>query len=178
MELMIDLESMSTKRNARIIQAGWAGYEPAGMEVLLGGQMNVDSDSCVGGHVSDQTFKWWLLQSEAARQSVAKLGVHIRDALTSMFYYYRAFQCKAVWSNGATFDIVIVEHWADHYGMKVPWKFYEHRDTRTIFDEAAAMGWVRERSEVAHTAQADSIAQARQVQSAKHWIRFPMDRQP
>lgn len=173
MDMMIDLETMSTQRDARLIQAGWVPFEPLGSGVRIGsgGEMNVDSDSCLGGHVSHDTFMFWLMASEEARRSVARRPVvHISTALQSLFYSYEINRCKAVWSNGATFDIVIVEHWAGVCGLRVPWRFTQHRDTRTIWASAEARGWVRERGETAHTARADSVAQALQVQQALRWI--------
>lgn len=178
--LMIDLETMSTRRNARVIQAGWVPFDPQGSSVLsaLGGEMNVNSDSCKDGHVSHDTFMFWLKASEAARLSVSKPGVYIAAALASMFYSYKINECTEVWSNGATFDIPIVEHWADVCGMPVPWEFYQHRDTRTVWAEAEALGWQRLRGDTAHTGKADSIAQALEVQRARRWIQFPEERYP
>ena len=41
---------------------------------------------------------------------------------------------NAVWSNGATFDIVVAENAFRQVDIKIPWNFWTIRDTRTLFD--------------------------------------------
>lgn len=171
--MMIDLETLSTQRDARVLQAGWCIYDYSAPDFSFPvlGEMNVDSDSCVGGHVSDSTVKWWLQGIEQARESVAREGLSIALVLADLFHQYRQYKCTEVWSNGATFDIVIVEHWAEVCGMRVPWKFYDHRDTRTLWKIAEQLGWERKRGETAHTAKADALAQSIQVYEAMKFLR-------
>jgi exodeoxyribonuclease VIII len=45
-----------------------------------------------------------------------------------------AWGCKAFWSHGATFDLVIIEDVLRQLGKPAPWNFWQLRDTRTIFD--------------------------------------------
>jgi len=39
-----------------------------------------------------------------------------------------------VWSNGAAFDVVVMEHAWGQLGQIPPWPFYKVRDTRTIYE--------------------------------------------
>jgi hypothetical protein len=57
--------------------------------------------------------------------------------------------------------------------MKTPWPYSACRDTRTLFDMAERLaGWKRDTSApIAHTAQADAVAQAKDVQAA--WAALP-----
>jgi len=41
---------------------------------------------------------------------------------------------KRVWSHGSAFDIIILEHIFGKIQKAVPWKFWEVRDTRTLFE--------------------------------------------
>jgi hypothetical protein len=47
-----------------------------------------------------------------------------------------AWGCDKVWSHGAVFDIVIIEDLLRQMGRTEPWKFWNCRDTRTLFDLA------------------------------------------
>ena len=58
--------------------------------------------------------------------------VSLSDAMDQFHKF--AWGCKAFWSHGATFDLVIIEDVLRQLGKPVPWNFWQLRDTRTIFD--------------------------------------------
>ena len=166
---MVDLETCSTTPRAALLQAGWAVFDPAGEGVAHAQEFNVNIDSCMrlGGEVSDGTVRFWLDQPQEARASVAKAGVPVRYALEQLVFEYNKTGCESIWSNGATFDIVIIEHYMRALSIDPPWRFYQHRDTRTLWAVAEAKGgWRREKGVVAHTAMADCVAQVAAVQGA------------
>ena len=67
-----------------------------------------------------------------------------------------------VWSHGAIFDIVILEDVCKKLQQAVTWKFWEVRDTRTLFDLAN----VSINIEGKHNALNDAIAQSKAVQQS------------
>ena len=67
-----------------------------------------------------------------------------------------------VWSHGSIFDIVIVENICRHFQQAVTWKFWEVRDTRTLFDLAN----IEVKIQGKHNALTDAIAQSKAVQTA------------
>lgn len=171
--LMIDLETLSTQKNAAVLQAGWCMFDPQSDDISYKYEQNVCADSCLSldGHVSDSTVRWWLNGTPEARQSVSKPGRVIFEVLKELVRDYRGLNCTSVWSNGSCFDIVILEHYFSRLGMAPPWKFWDIMDTRTLWATATQMGWSRKKDVVAHTALDDAVAQAIQVQSAMAFIR-------
>lgn len=175
--LMIDLETCATTPRAAILQAGWCVFDPLGEPgtTVMGAQMNVDTDSCSrwGGQFSNQTIRWWLRQSSQARGSVANEGHEEHDieaVLKQVAADFRQHGCLEVWSHGKEFDVKIVEHYMVACGIQPPWKFWDIMDTRTLFRTAERLGWQRPKRETAHTAMADAIAQAEDVQAANAFI--------
>jgi hypothetical protein len=48
--------------------------------------------------------------------------------------YQFCWNRKAVWSHGAIFDINIAENAFRQLDMRIPWSFWNVRDTRTLYD--------------------------------------------
>lgn len=57
-----------------------------------------------------------------------------KEALASFVQWLRDNRCEKFWCQGATFDPVILEFALSHYGLSLPWKFWNVRDTRTAYD--------------------------------------------
>ena len=64
--------------------------------------------------------------------------------------------------HGAIFDVVIIEDICRTFQQAVTWKFWEVRDTRTLFDLAD----ISVRIEGKHNALTDAVAQSKAVQQA------------
>ena len=98
--------------------------------------VRVDLDSCdrIGCTISQSTVDWWANQSQAAQDEAFSPDnrVDIVEAMTALRKF--CLGAKRVWSHGAGFDIIILEHIYRKIGKAVPWSFWEVRDTRTIFD--------------------------------------------
>jgi hypothetical protein len=43
---------------------------------------------------------------------------------------------RAVWSNGASFDVVAMESAWRNLDIRIPWPYYTVRDTRTLYEIA------------------------------------------
>jgi hypothetical protein len=170
--MMLDLETLSTNTNAALLQAGWCIFDPASqLEGTVAGETheeNVDVDSCMrlGGHVSDSTVRWWLEQSAGAQESVRQPGRGIEFVVNRLVSDFKRNNCKQVWSHGASFDVPIIEFYMKALGVEAPWRFWDIRCTRSTFALAEATGWRRPKAPTAHTAAADAVAQALDVQVA------------
>lgn len=173
--MMVDLETFGTTPDAGIVQGGGVAFMPrkpahAIAEELLGTSFEraVTLQSCLllGGRYMPDTRDWWCTQKSAAQQLICRNAVSISEFLDMVDECYLSNQCSAVWSHGASFDIPILEFYYAQLGRKAPWKFYDVRDTRTLFWMAAAAGWIKPRRETAHGGLADSKAQVEDVCSA------------
>jgi hypothetical protein len=165
---MIDTETLSTTPRAALLQIGWAVFDPAGAGATHTLEVNVNVDSCMrlGGEVSDGTVKWWLDQSQEARDSVRRPGIDICIAISALCDDFKAHGCRQVWAHSPSFDCVIIEHYMTALGVTVPWRFWDLHDTRTLFSLASTVGWSRPRTPTAHSAVKDCLAQIRDVQAA------------
>lgn len=139
-DLMIDLETLDTSPTATILTIGAVRFDPFNNDVSNPAckklYLKVDIESCehVGGTTSESVLEWWAFQStEAQDEAFSSRGrVSIEEAINRLYKF--AWGAKRVWSHGAAFDIPICEFYFQKVGRAIPWKYYEVRCTRTLFD--------------------------------------------
>lgn len=171
---MIDLETLDVLPSATILTIGAVKFDPFGDDIAEPAcqkfYIKVDIDSCdrIGCTVSSDTLEWWAKQSKAAQEAAFDPTdrVDIVEALTQLRKF--CLGAKRVWSHGAGFDIIILEHLFRKINKAVPWSFWEVRDTRTVFD----LGIDPKRPPVlAHHALEDAWNQAVGVQNVYRTLR-------
>ena len=139
-DLMIDLETLATSPNSAVLTIGAIRFDPFGNDIDDDQcdkiYLKIDLDSCqdLNLEINDDTIQWWSQQSrEAQDEAFSSEGrIHIREAMDKLYKF--AWGCKRVWSHGASFDTVICENIFRKLHKAVPWKFWQVRDTRTLFD--------------------------------------------
>jgi hypothetical protein len=164
--MMIDLETFGVGERAAIVQMGVCVFDPrpGPPSVVWTRQWNIHLKSSIalGGEIDEDALMWWMKQSEEARMSVSAPNLGILEAISNLKGLYHIHGCEAVWSHGSCFDIAILNGYYRRAGMESPWPYHAVRDTRTLYDLAD----YRPSRVVAHTAMADAVAQARDVQAA------------
>lgn len=139
-DIMIDLETLATSPNAAVLTIGAVRFDPfnndIGNPTCQKLYLKVDLDSCdeFGLEVNEDTIAWWGQQSkEAQEEAFTPEGrIHVRDAFNQLYKF--CWGAKRVWSHGASFDTVICENIFKKLNKACPWKFWEVRCTRTLFD--------------------------------------------
>jgi hypothetical protein len=138
-DVMIDLETYSTLPNAAILTLGAVKFNREDdckkiedMEVFY---RKIDLDSNTNRHIDENTVEWWKKQSiEAKNEALGPGGIKLKKALKEFSNWYGESNC--IWSHGDDFDTVIISDAMRNCNVEIPWKFYETRDTRTLFDLA------------------------------------------
>ena len=173
-DIMIDLETLATSPDAAILTIGAVRFDPFGRErdrpEMTKFYAKVDIDSChdLGLVTSDDTIAWWANQSKEAQE--AAFDPEGRQPIRQVFddLYKFCWGAKRVWSNGASFDVVICETVFRKLNKAIPWKFWEIRDVRTAFD----LGINPQRPPItAHHALEDAWNQAVGIQNVYNTLR-------
>jgi len=136
--LMIDLETLGTKANSVVLSLGACFFDS---ERILKKDFYCEFDrecqSSKGRRMSPETFRWW---SEQVTVMPGLEGANNHKNLQNFIDWVNVTQveedrdCK-VWSNGASFDIPMIESMMETYNFtNTPWKFWNVRDVRTIVD--------------------------------------------
>jgi len=165
MHLMIDLETLATTPNAAILTIGACLFDPRGTDVhsKFYERIKLESQEDYGRTINEDTLQWWSQQDPQIQEDAFGEGVDridLRDAMKKLYTF--GLGTSNVWSHGSVFDVVIIEDICRSFQQAVTWKFWEVRDTRTLFDLAG----VSVRIEGKHNALTDAVAQAKAVQES------------
>lgn len=141
-EIMTDLETLSTDDNALILTLGACAFDIdtgklCGQKYI---RFSVEDQKTLGRHVSESTVAWWNRQSEAARNEafnpigalpLAEACKEFDDWVVST----RKLDPKMelyMWANDPDFDLVKLTNAFRAVGKEPPWQYWEYQSVRTM----------------------------------------------
>lgn len=130
--IMIDLETLDTSVDCAIVSIGAVKFNMDGYIDDEAFYASCSIESQMTSSISDSTLAWWMSQSDAARSVFAEPNKH---TLENALHELKAFvdhDKYELWSNGADFDIPIINFALKRHGFKPLVMFYNHRCFRTI----------------------------------------------
>jgi hypothetical protein len=133
--IMIDLETMSTKKNAAIMAIGAIAFD---IETGRTGEefyQKVDLKSCErwGLHFEADTVYWWLEQQQSVREEMSRDRKELYRVLQDLQGMIgRCAPDVQVWGNGLGFDIIILRSAYEAIFKNTPWHHTKERDVRTL----------------------------------------------
>lgn len=138
--IMIDIESLNTTPDCVILTIGAVRFDPKGTGIVerleLRPTIEEQTDT-YGRTINEDTLRWWGEQSpEAIEEAMGDWGREsFSDCMEKLYKF--CWNRTNVWSNGAGFDCVVMEHAWRQLAAKpnpIPWPFWSVRDTRTLYD--------------------------------------------
>lgn len=138
--LALDIETLDTTTTSVVIQIAAAVYtytdKGAGKTLpALDLRLNTPSQIQRGRTISADTMKFWFgscANKKVLGAVLANQDTSVEIALERLCSYIKEHDVQEIWSQGPTFDIVILESLMAQFGIEVPWKFYQVRDLRTV----------------------------------------------
>lgn len=143
MALMIDLETLDVTPDAVILSIGIVKFNPKNQGVYDRLELRPtveDQTEVYNRTISEDTLRWWSEQSKEALEAGLSDGgrMPLKDCMEVIYQY--CWNQDSVWSNGASFDIVVLEsafrQTLTNKPNPIPWPFYTIRDTRTLYEVA------------------------------------------
>jgi hypothetical protein len=164
--VMLDLETLGTRPGSVILSIGAVFFDLDGKtgETFY---RNIDPQTCldVGLTVDPQTKAWWMRQSDAARDALKIDRKSLAEVARDFASFFRAGG-EFVWAQGATFDPPLWEAAGLAVGRSAPWRFWNARDTRTVYDICGFDYKSMPREGVFHNALDDCLTQVKAVAAA------------
>lgn len=153
--IMIDMETLSTRKFPAILSVAAIRFDPKGNDRIdLGDDpikaikehfssrnllfQLIDLDSCEENNMdfNETTLEWWASQQKDVIDFAFQDNNRITlEELMKKIYKF-SNPCDSVWSHGSCFDVSIIEHVGEKIERPVPWKYWQVRDTRTLFELA------------------------------------------
>lgn len=135
--LMIDLETLGKTADATILSIGAVAFE---MDGTIGPELELFptvEDQIGIRKIEWSTIQWWLKQEADARLTIADAkrdGCSLETCLQNLttFCNTNMEDNFKVWSNGASFDIAMMNHAYNQFKMPTPWSYRNQMDTRTM----------------------------------------------
>lgn len=170
MHFMLDLETLGTQPSTVILTIGAVLFDPRGTGIIdkIELRPTIDEQTDVFNRtIDDSTVEWWSKQSADAIEEA--MGDRDRISFKESMEKLHKFAWKAdkVWANGSIFDIAVAESAFRDLDMTPPWKFWNVRDCRTIYDLAGvSLKDAKYNTKTTHKAVEDAIHQAVVLQDA------------
>lgn len=170
--IMLDLETLGTTADSVILSIGAVKFNLTGEldDACFYAVCSIGSQS--RRHISGDTLGWWIGQSEEAQKVFTSPDKMPLEEALLMLKKWVDRDDYMLWSNGADFDIPMVNHALRLYDIEPLVKFYNHRCFRTLKNEYPScpkppfIG-------AQHNALMDAIHQAQWVQAIHEFKRNP-----
>jgi exodeoxyribonuclease VIII len=134
MHLMIDLEGLATGPDTTILTIAAQAFDPFGLGYYdRHYYAKVTLESQEDRAIDNGTIEWWATQPAHAREEAfgEQDRIPLDQALDELGRLI--WHSKMIWAQGPTYDCNILEHAYKSYGKALPWKYYQVRDSRTVF---------------------------------------------
>jgi len=166
--VMIDLETLGQRPDSAIMSIGACTFRfNSGGKTVDKFYINVDPKDCKkhGMVIEKSTVEWWMKQSpEVIKSFKNPAPVPLQDALTQFSKWFGSSTRGKpfVWSNGAAFDLPILEIAYRNLGMEPPWYYRNTMCYRTVCNLSnISNNKLRESDAMLHNALCDAEAQAK-----------------
>lgn len=175
--VMVDIETISTKPNAAIIAIGACDFDIKTGEPNETFYANIDwnSNLVFNRHVDLDTVQWWMKQSESARMALFEgESQSFGGALVNFAKFFKNVKGQFIWSH-ATFDERILDNAYEILNFKKPWTYRDIRDIRTFMGSLPQnvhddIWKTTPRAGTHHNALADAMFQCRYVSKAWQYL--------
>lgn len=174
--VMIDAETLATTADAVILSIGAVKFDLAKGRVHNDDgfycSISVESNLDLKRRISEDTLIWWMKQPAEAQVVFHEPKETLAQALLE-FSDWLATDDYVVWSNGADFDIPMLQHAYTQLQMETPWKFWNSRCFRTLKNLPGAKNISVPPSGIKHNALADAYNQAQMAVAIYQKILMP-----
>lgn len=163
--VMIDLETLGTTADSVILSVGAVKFDLESDKIDDAGyyaSVSIESNTDAGRAIDESTLVWWLSQSKEAQAVFTEPKQTLESALVGLSDWL-GHNKRCVWSNGASFDIPMLEHAYKKFGWQPPWEFWNSRCVRTYRSLPQAKHVAKPVND--HNALRDAVNQVRNVQA-------------
>ena len=179
--IMVDIETLSTAKNAVVLSIGAVFFDPKTGDILDEFYKELRLSDQHNRKVDVSTVQWWVNQvsQHPERASIFSQELNdnkcpTRNALLLLRDFIASHRVAehdlCVWACDPDFDLDILATLYADYDLNVPWKFYEPKSVRTIRMLGKEMGLPKLEDQKTHNALEDCIRQAKEV----HRVYFNM----
>lgn len=132
-DLMLDIETLGTNSNSVVLQVSMVYFDRYTKEIGKTFTQNIDIEDSfrLGFYADEETVKWWENKPKEIWESVSTNGFKVTEVIKNIeeFVDFKTI----IWSH-SSFDIPLLENIFRKLNKKIPWKYTNTRDIRTLVD--------------------------------------------
>lgn len=138
--ILIDIETLGRESFAPLVSIGAVEFKPEEGQTLGREFYQVVSLSETVNSsfmVDVETIKWWMQQSDKAREVFKESGQSLQSTLLMLSQFITQIangEDFRVWSRGRL-DFEVLENNFRRKSISIPWKYNQIRDSRTFIEE-------------------------------------------
>jgi len=139
--LMVDIETLGTRPGAIIISAAFVRCADEANFVL---NLSIPEQQALGMEIDPATHAWWGEQEtkcpgiwQRVTENPQSLNVALPYISTWLQWAAGGSDDWLIWCHGATFDCPLLDELYRRVRLPSPWKYWQVRDTRTLYDLAS-----------------------------------------
>lgn len=137
---MIDIEGLATGPETTILTIAAQEFDPLQRDRFgRDYYVRVDLESQDGRTIEQGTIDWWAQQPALVREEAFNEHDRVSLAEALQGLHRMAWHARRVWAQGPTYDMNILEHAYKSLQMPLPWRYYQVRDSRTLFSLCPAL---------------------------------------
>lgn len=158
--VMIDIETLSTRSNARVLQAAAVVFNSEG--IMHTHSWLLDQTQQQSRHMDVKTLMFWLQTNSNRLHDLLQGETRVDEFAYDIEKLGQAHEPTGWWAHSPSFDLVILEDLLRQVRTPTPWSHRNAFDTRTL---SLVKGVKMKRTAEAdqHDALSDAIAQAKWV---------------
>lgn len=167
---MLDIETFSSSHDAAIVQISAIDFyvgEDFKIESQFTANIEQTSNQKLNRHYSNETLDWWAERPIEVKKSLMTNQRSI-DVVMQEFNEWLSPK-SLIWCQGMSFDLPIIKSTLAALNIEIPWKYWNERDSRTLF-KCLDVDMQAYRSSECHNSLVDVIDQARMLNHLLHQI--------
>ena len=137
MDIMIDIETLSTSLGAAILSVGAVRFDPWSDRLTDPFSLRFPLQEQIdGGARIDADTLWWWMEQKPEVRSAAFRGAgasSVTAGLAKLTRYLQRGESSRLWSNGPSFDSAQLQLLYQRSQMPWPLRYNADRDCRTLF---------------------------------------------
>lgn len=135
--IMLDIETFGTRVGSIVTSVAFVRFND---EAHCAFNLSIPDQQALGLTSDAATLAWWEQQDPVAKQMALANPLPLASALpyiATWLNWATGGDDWQIWCHGATFDCPLLGELYRLAGIECPWKFWQVRDTRTLYDLAA-----------------------------------------
>jgi hypothetical protein len=130
--ICIDIETLDNTATSTIISIAAVAFDKEITDEFYV-TLDIEEQLKLNRTISLSTVQWWFSKTDLLVETLKNRIPNKKGATEFVLFCRRHINNDTtIWVKGVGFDLPILDGWLQDFGYKVPWKYYQALDIRTL----------------------------------------------